>query len=360
MSKDRLELWQRRLYNGLGPLAFVYKRLMRMRSLAFQKRLLSSWRPPGICLSVGNLSWGGTGKTPLCQWLTSFFQDKDQRVCLLTRGYKGQKRLFPYLVCPDSPVSLSADEPLMLARANRQAYVVVDPKRTRGGKWVAKDYNPDVYLLDDGFQHQRVQRDIDLVILGQTDLGKQWNQVLPQGQWREDLSALFRASAIILHLSSDMFQHLSPEIAGRLSFLRKPVFSFYLNCCGFQRVFDQSFISEPLSEPYLLVSGVGDPKRVELTANQAMRQKPQRHLVFPDHHWFSWSDWVSIKQEADRKGCSTILCTQKDAVKLEKYADLSLWSINMEVKFGPYLGSPMSFSDWLEHKIKTTIRPASN
>ncbi len=353
MDRDKPELWQRGLHRGLRPLALVYGRMMRLRTLAYKKRLISSWRPPGICLSVGNLSWGGTGKTPLCQWLISFFEDRDQRVCLLTRGYKGKKRTFPYLVCPDSPVSESADEPLMLARSNRRAFVVVDPKRQRGGRWVAKEYNPDVYLLDDGFQHQKVERDIDLVVLGQTDMLNQWNRVLPQGKWREDSSALFRASAFVLNLSPTEFHGLSPQIRRRLSCFYKPIFSFYLDCCGFYRVADQKFSSRSLDRPYLLVSGVGDPKRIEITAGKAMGERPRRHLVFADHYHFSWADWVLIKQEADREGCHTILCTQKDSGKLEKYADLSLWSIGLQVKFGPCLGSSLSFADWLDNKTRT-------
>jgi tetraacyldisaccharide 4'-kinase len=357
MDRKWVDLWQQRLHKGLYPLGILYGSFMKLRSFAYENKILKSWNPPGLCVSVGNLSWGGSGKTPLCQWLIAFFEDKNQKVCLLTRGYKGHNRSLPFLVYPHSSVTHSGDEPLMLARAHSTAYIVVDPKRQRAGKWIAHSFAPDVFLLDDGFQHLGVERDIDLVILGERDVRSQWGQILPAGQWREDSSALSRASALMLHIKPEHFEDIRSDLTDRLGGFHKPLFSFFLRYKGLQRVTDHEFCPIPLKGPYLLVSGVGNPQSVEVTACQAMGQQPRRHIVFPDHHWFSSRDWRELQEESDAQGCSTILCTQKDSVKLEKFADSRLWSIQVEVHFGPCLWTALAFDEWLRQNMISCNKP---
>lgn len=338
----------------LLPLGLPYAGLMRLRAQSFAARLIRSWRPPGPTISVGNISWGGSGKTPLCEWLLLWSHKHNLRPLLLTRGYKARPGHYPFCVQADSPVLEAGDEPLMLFRAT-QAPVLVDPKRSRAGKWAATNIQPDLYILDDGFQHLAVQRDLDLVLMHPQDIHSQWNRVIPSGTWREGCSALKRASAFVFHMPPAAFTGFQSEIFQRLGHLDKPIFSFELQPVGFCRVEDQIQQSLFPDRPYLLVSGVGRPPQVESTATRFIGRKPVRHLIFPDHHPYRLQDWLDIAETARRLGSIPILCTPKDRVKLEQFPVEDLWSFILELRPGPAFNTSLTLSDWLKKSFSASF-----
>ncbi|MCF8105558.1 MAG: tetraacyldisaccharide 4'-kinase, partial [Desulfohalobiaceae bacterium] len=325
--------------------------MMHLRAKGFAKDCFRSWRPPVPTVSVGNISWGGSGKTPLCQWIMAWSQRRNLLPLLLTRGHKAKPGSYPYLVRAESPVVSAGDEPLMLRRSLPGGLILVDPDRTRSGRWGWRKYRPDLFILDDGFQHLFVARDLDLVLLRPKDLNKQWNRVIPSGSWREGAGALKRATAFVFNIPPQTFKELQPLILRRLGPLQKPVFSFELKPTSFLRVMDNTRRAKLPGKDYLLVSGVGSPQKIEETAIQALGKKPLNHLAFPDHHSYTRKDWRKIKKAAASPGKAPILCTPKDSVKLDRFQDEDLWTFDLELQFGPSLLTDLAFPKWLEENL---------
>jgi len=181
---------------------------------------------------VGNIGWGGSGKTPLCGHILRWAGKREEHGVVLTRGYRAKPGRLPFLVTPGADPAQAGDEPLMLAKTHRLARIVVDPKRVRAGAWACERFDPDFVLLDDGFQHLPVARDMDLVLLTPQDLLEGWGRVCPVGTWREGESALASASAFLIKVVPGKQPGLAQAIEKRLLPLGKPVFTFALKPKG--------------------------------------------------------------------------------------------------------------------------------
>lgn len=345
MQRTLLRL-QRALSPLLAPLGLLYAEALRLREAAYAAGRLDSWRPPAPTISVGNIAWGGTGKTPLTAWLAERCLDAGRIPCILTRGYNAAPPAPHYLVAPDSLPIHVGDEPLLLARSLPGARVVVDPDRTRAGQWAVQALHPHLFLLDDGFQHLAVQRDLDLVLLRPQDLDQDWGRTIPAGPWREGPAALARASAFLVRCCEQDVPALGPLAQRRLGSLDKPVFTFTLLPTGLVPAGLRRAGPAPQPGPYLLVSGVGNPASVAATAEQLMGRPAEKHLVFPDHHLYGAADWLNISVSTRAHNASFALCTEKDAVKLAPFADETLWSITVTPAFGPALLGPDDFIAW--------------
>ena len=371
--------WQKRLAPVLTTLGRCYARLMARRAEAYAARGFGYVGPlaryfaghtPGVpCISVGNIAWGGTGKTPLVRWLGRWFTDHGHKPVVLTRGYGGRPSRLPLAVNPHSLPEEAGDEALMLARSGIP--VVVDPRRARSAAWVESRFAPDVLIMDDGFQHLALARDLDLVILTPHDLGEGWGRVLPGGTWREGPQALKRASAFLIHADPATFDELQRDIALALVPLGKPVFAFHLRAAGLRLVgkyiplpapAEQDGASEPTppapppavdrfghapdlaGAPYALVSGVGAPERVAVTAEELFGYAPQQEIRFGDHHAYTPSD--AAKLAALRDSGLEIVCTAKDAVKLAELAAFPFWVLEVEPVFQQSIEG-LIWEDWL-------------
>lgn len=333
----------------------AYANIMRARENLYRCGVFDSWRPPVPCISVGNLCVGGTGKTPVCEWLLNWSLNKGKKPALLTRGYKGRGKDYPYLVTPQSNGEIVGDEPLMLASSCPDASVVVDPKRNRGGKFVLEKEDPDLFILDDGFQHIAVQRDLDLVLLKPKDLTRDWNRVLPFGFWREGQSALHRASAFILDVTNVKQEELTPWIEYRLKCLQKPVFVFNRKLKSFTKLMDGTSFKEPFFDNYLLVSAVGDPDKVLYNATKACGKAPREHLVYSDHHRYSRDDFANIKQKALQVNAQVILCTAKDGVKLKDMTDETVYVLDVDIEFQSAYFAEQDFAAWLDDQLAKAV-----
>jgi tetraacyldisaccharide 4'-kinase len=344
----RIQPWLRPI---LFPFALLYALGMRLRAWAYARGLLDSISLSRACISVGNISWGGSGKTPLCMWLLDWAINRKQTPVLISRGYKARPPAFPYLVKPSDQPDKSGDEPLMISQAHPEASIIIDPQRRRAGKWALNYLGPDLFVLDDAFQHLQVKRNLDLVLLRPQDLERDWNLSIPAGSWREGKAALHRASAFLLNLEPARFRQLEDKLTDRLLPFCKPIFSFYLQIQGAIRVEDKAYEALPANEPYLLVTAVGDPDKVLQSTSKSLGHLPEKHLAFSDHHFFSEKDWRFIRAQAGKLGCKQIFCTPKDAVKLNSFADSLLWTFDLRLQFGPYLNSNSNFPKWLEKTL---------
>ncbi len=331
---------------------------MEIRRWGYEKEILKSWDPFVYCISVGNLVVGGTGKTSLCIWLLNWLKENGFKPTLLTRGYGSNPPHLPFLVNKNSDVNQSGDEPLMIAlKCPSDVYVVVDPDRVRGGKWAIEYLKPDVFVLDDGFQHLRIKRDLDIILLSKKDLNKKEDFVLPAGTRRERWDALRKADVFLINLYPDEFLNFKKILNHFYSHFNIPIFSFYLTITSLiQVVYWKSFSLSPFKGlRYILISGLADPIKFEITAQKFLGFKCVKHFVFPDHHNFTLKDWERVKRYALKKKCEFIICSLKDGVKLKNIADDSLFALNFDVRFGPFVGTDSHFSKWLEKKMLKSL-----
>jgi tetraacyldisaccharide 4'-kinase len=267
---------------------------------------------------VGNISWGGTGKTPVCSYLLSWAEKRGLTPALLTRGYKAKPDVLPLHVKADMAPGKCGDEPLLLAGDHPQSLILVDPVRSRAGQWALARHDPDLFILDDGFQHLKVRRDLDLVLLAPQDLMQGWNRVQPWGTWREGASALRRAGCFMVNCTGLDYKEMLQPAREKLERFGRPVFFFRLQVKG---LINAEGLEVRLPDgPYWLVTGVARPERVSREATHAFGRGPQKHVALPDHAAFDRLSVKRILAQARKAGVSGLVCTPKDADKIGEHS----------------------------------------
>ncbi len=308
----------------------IYSRAMTLRQDHLLKK---SWTAPAPVVSVGNISMGGSGKTPLCAWLLQHLESMGHKPVLLSRGYKARPPRYPHLVhSRDDPVT-SGDEPLMLSRIPGRSRIVIDPSRKRAAGWAVKHLSPSVFVLDDGFQHLGLHRDLDLLLLTVRDLGGDWDMVFPRGRWREGVQALKRADVFLVNIQGQPVEEVIKSAAARLEAFRRPVFFFQIKVNSLQRLGDKVSKFNIQGRPYLLISAVAGPEKIFSSAREFLGYPPEKHLVFPDHHPLDHRAVKQLFQLANEMVVQDILCTTKDAVKLQPQAGLNFWILQTGLLF---------------------------
>lgn len=349
----------------LRPLGCVYAAAMALRRLCWESGLLRRMRLDVPVISVGNISMGGTGKTPVADWIMGWMGRRGINVAVLTRGYGGKPPEFPYLVQKHHMPEATGDEPLLLARSHPGARVLVDHKRRRAASWARSHVDASIFLMDDGFQHIQLARDLDIVLLRPDDLAGQWGAVLPSGRWREGTSALKRASVFGIKMEPVAFERLRGLIVKRLGRFQKPIFSFTYQPVGLLSVDPLGVEAAPQHIPglgggeYVFLTGVANPEHARATASSLLGA-PRAHLTFSDHHPFSVAD---IERTATRYPGLPIVCTMKDAVKISRALATArkrppTWALSIKLNFGPCIGMD-SFESWWEaalHDVQTRGR----
>ena len=340
---DLLRL-QTRLAFALRPLAALFRLGASLRRRSWESGYRNRLRPSCPCISVGNIAWGGTGKTPLTDWLLTWAETRKLRSVVLSRGYKADVRLSSIYVRHHHRAREVGDEPLMLAQDHPESAVLVDPDRQRSGRYAMRCLSPDLLLLDDGFQHLSLRRDLDLVLLRPEDLGTEWNRLIPAGSWRESADALSRADAFLIKCDRAGMERLLPAIRTRLARFKRPVFSFTLRPVGLEPIGTRNSPPETLRrKPYALTAGVGNPIQVRETVTAFLGHAPEAEFFFPDHHAYGFRDVERITQAG-----LPVICTRKDAVKLLELSAADVWALRVEACFGPSVWAGTSIPRWFD------------
>jgi tetraacyldisaccharide 4'-kinase len=277
----------------LLPASALFGAAVRVRNSLYDRHLLSVRMPPVPALSVGNLSVGGTGKTPVSSWLALRLQALGAHPAIVMRGYGGDEPLVHARLAPTIPVLIDADRFEAIARAAAEG--------------------ADVAVLDDAFQHRAVARVADVVLIS-ADARAATDRLLPSGPYREGMSALRRASLVIVTRKAASLDR-ARAVAARasLSTPRVPVAIVQL---ALESVHIGSGASVPLASllgrRVLAIAGVGDAAAFGEQLTQA--GATVRLLAYPDHHPFTESDARSLARSL--QGDEMPICTLKDAVKL--------------------------------------------
>ncbi|RQD56878.1 MAG: tetraacyldisaccharide 4'-kinase [Desulfonatronovibrio sp. MSAO_Bac4] len=314
---------------ALFPLSLLYSAVVQTRQTMLSKKAVKLPRP---VISVGNISMGGTGKTPMCQFLADYQHEKRKSAVILTRGYKARPKSLPHLVSTTDIPEECGDEPLLLARSlKNKAHIIVDPDRVRAANWAMDHLSPDIFILDDGFQHLKVQRDKDIVILTPHDLESGWNRVFPYGKWRENKNALQRANFFFINLWGRNIDDVKKIVRLRPELGHTQACYFNVQICGLKNIETKEIFQNINSRPYIVVTGIANPEKVVKSAESFLGYYAHGHLPFPDHHSFENSSLKAIKAMAREAGVQDVICTSKDAVKLKPIPGLKIWET--ETKF---------------------------
>ncbi len=347
------EKTQKTLAPLLAPASALYSAAMRLRAKAYAGGIFASQKPESFCVAVGNISWGGSGKTPLTDWLLTWAEAQGLTPAVLSRGYGGHSETRPLAVTPTTSPDKSGDEPLMLARKHPTAHILADPSRRRALDWLKAHTKTDFIVLDDAMQHLAVKRDLNLVLLRARDLGEEWGKVIPAGSWREGPKALERADAFMLRATPQEVPGLEPLARRRLAPLGKPVFPFTLKPVSLlplgteaeQRYGAGAMLSGLEKAPYALCTAVGTPESVGQSATEFIGYAPQAEFIYPDHYKFTPED---VRKMAEQP--LPLVVTAKDAVKLLpllQYAGSpQCFVLESIIQFGPALFTAQTFAEW--------------
>jgi tetraacyldisaccharide 4'-kinase len=296
---------------ALWPASLLYRLLVALRRLAYRSGALPTVRLPVAVIVVGNLVVGGTGKTPLVLWLAAMLRSNGHRPGIVSRGYRGNARA-PMEVAASSPVHLVGDEPLLLARASG-CPVWIGRDRAAAARGLLADHPEcDVLLLDDGLQHYRVARDIEIAVEDERRAGN--GLLLPAGPLREPLSR--QVDAWVVN-SVPTGIHDSPS------------FRMDLRGDNFRRVAAprESLPAAVFARKRLhAVAGIGNPKR--FFDHLARLGLTCVNHAFPDHHAYTATD-------LDFGDCEALLMTEKDAVKCEAFAREHWYALQVEAELAP-------------------------
>jgi tetraacyldisaccharide 4'-kinase len=296
------------------PLSFLYAIGAQFRNGMFALGCARSVRLPKPVLSVGNLTVGGTGKTPSCLWLAHALKDRGIRSGILSRGY-GRRKDGAMVIEPSyenvmagSALS-SGDEPLMMAALYSQTVAVAED-RSNAALELLKKKEVDVFILDDGFQHRRVKRDIDVLLLGADTSG--W--MLPAGPFREPRRNHRRADFLLITGANDKWSSVLRGSRADQAFAASlsPVSLLSFSANG-----PKEF---PLTLLYrskiVTVTGIADPRPFYRLVYDWEGEIVET-LEFSDHHTYTAQDWQEINRLSRR--VDLIITTEKDIVKLVQF-----------------------------------------
>lgn len=290
----------------LVPFSLLFYLLSGLRRRLYRMHWLTSRRLPVPVIVVGNISVGGTGKTPMVTHLAAMLSARGYTPGVVSRGYGGNTQV-PRIVEPDSSPELVGDEAILLAR-RCQCPVVVGPDRFANGERLLAQFPCDVIICDDGLQHYALARDIEIIMLdGQRGLGNRL--LLPAGPLRETAKRLLRADLLVSTGDGlpypGAFQQQLRQLAA-------------VNLTDFNKT---KALRDFSGETPMAIAGIGHPQRF-FSALQQQGLDIQT-LAFADHHPFSAQDFLPFRSQS-------ILMTEKDAVKCSEFAQDNMWFVPIE------------------------------
>ncbi|MBJ7326883.1 MAG: tetraacyldisaccharide 4'-kinase [Chthoniobacterales bacterium] len=323
----------------LGVLSLLYGRAVQLRLALYRRRILRPQELGCPVVSIGNLTVGGTGKTPVAEMLARELQKRGRRVAILSRGYKSVPRpfmqrlrhklfkhleMFPPRVVSDGKRVLldsrrAGDEPHMLARNLPGVCVLVDKDRVKSGLHALRHFDTDVILLDDGLQYQRLRHRLDVVLVDrQSPFGNE--HLLPRGTLREPPANLRRASFIIITKSA-----AEPDL-GLIARLRRLNRTAAIIECDHAPRYWQDIVSgaqfplDHLAGRYVgAMSGIARPESFE-DAVRHLGAKVEITKSFADHHRFTKKEILRFLEWCDRRSLDALVTTEKDAVRFPDLA----------------------------------------
>lgn len=332
MEEERSDICSRIIQKVLYPFSRIYGFVVKTRIFFYKKGILRCVHLPVPVFSVGNITVGGTGKTPVVEHIARYLRAKGKRVAILSRGYAANIRQETNF--PDK--SICNDEYLLFKENIPDVPHLLNKSRVKGGLEAIKRFQAECLVLDDGFQHLRLARDLNIVIIDALNpFGHE--QIIPRGMLREPLEGLKRANMILLSHVDQCSRDKITVITNRLrkitgdvpvvETVHKPIClesakdaaKLDIHCLRGKRVFVFCAIGNPVSFRKS-IEGLG----AEIAGIR----------VFPDHHVYTLSELQELNAEAQSMKLDAIVITQKDRVKIGNNLsiwDFPVWTLKIEI-----------------------------
>ena len=304
----------------LLPLSWLYGVAVAIRNLFFEIGISRIVRISVPVISVGNISAGGTGKTPFVSELVSILKKHGMKPAVVSRGYGRKSKGFQVVSNGQQKCAeaiLAGDEPALLAAQLQGVPVVVDERKARGAHKAVELFAPDVVVLDDGFQHRSLFRDCDIVLLTADELTGR-PQLLPAGYRREPFRSLRRANVIVISKCRDVnqFEETAQELRRRF---HVPIIGLRTAVAGIRRFGSGKDVGRNAvrGKKTIAFSGIADSSSFDRTLKE-LGANVLAHHRFEDHHWYTVGDLKEIGESFQLLGAEVLVTTEKDGVRLEE------------------------------------------
>ena len=324
----------------LIPFSFLYGIIIRGRNYLFDKEFFKIRKVDATIVSIGNLTVGGSGKTPAVIFVAKLLIGAGEKVGILSRGY-GRKTRGYYLVSDESKIVANVDESgdeMYLAAQECKAPTAVSEKRIEGAQKLTSQFGLQTVVLDDAFQHRWIHRDLDIVMFDQRFLTdpKPFEQgLLPSGMMREPFYALKRADAIIINRKFSEKKDIPGNIQSYMN--DKPLFYGCYEAQGFYDVKSNHYydLKEFQGQKSLVVCGIAKPYSfIRILQDNSIETNNQ--ILFPDHKDYTFKEIQNIRRRFYDTNSYSVLTTQKDAVKLTRFSneldDIDIYFLKIEFK----------------------------
>ena len=320
---------------ALTPLSVVYGLGVRIRNGLYRRGILNAHDVGAPVISVGNLTTGGTGKTPLVELLAAQMAAHGRRVCVLTRGY-GRNSAGRLVVSDNdsvlSNVSEAGDEPFLLAENLRgRAAVICDKNRVAAAQWAIENLRSEIFILDDAFQHQQIRRSVNILIIDATNpFGSM--RLFPAGILREPITEAKRADCFVITRASeseepDQLRAYIKRFAGAA-----PIFTSNIELAEVRSLDGPRSVEDLTDRKVVAFCGIGNPNSFfALLRREGFDVSLTRE--FRDHHSYTQTDVDRIVREASARGAQALVTTTKDAVKLKQLKfEIPCYAVNTSMR----------------------------
>ncbi|MBN2413295.1 tetraacyldisaccharide 4'-kinase [candidate division KSB1 bacterium] len=316
----------------LWPFSIIYGAITVIRNLLFDTGILPTVKIDCPVISVGNITVGGTGKTPTVITIAEWLLEKGFKVSIISRGYARESK--DCVIVSDgkgriSPVKEGGDEPVLLAKKLPGVAVLVDRNRVRAAQLALRKFSPDVIILDDGFQHRRIYRDLDIVTINKEKLFGN-NFLLPAGPLREFRFNLQRTNIVWMNGNTGI--ETIPRLPKQIK--SKPFIYAKYTPVKLTDVNGNKSKPELQSVPVVAFSGLGNPDSFKQTLHD-LGARIKAFIKFKDHHFYTEKDILGIEETFKNSSAKYILTTEKDWVKLPLNFSISAQWKYLSIKIEP-------------------------
>ncbi|MCF8240441.1 MAG: tetraacyldisaccharide 4'-kinase [Melioribacteraceae bacterium] len=324
----------------LSPTVFVYGFVIKLRNYFFEKQVYKTHKVNAKVISIGNLTVGGSGKTPTVIFVANYLKKKNKKVGILSRGYgrksRGYKLVFDgnELICD---VSTCGDE-IILTVEECQVPAAVSEKRVEGAQKFLNDVELDTIILDDAYQHRWIDRDINILVFDQTFLdiaGRMEQKLLPLGYMREPFAETKRADIVIINRKFNERTEIPEKL--KKHFEHKQVYHGFYKATGVYDLKTHDFypVEDFQGQKSLLVCGIARPQSF-LNTLKKHHVDVTNKMIFSDHIHYTQKEVQQIRKKFYDTNSYSVLTTHKDAVKLNQFSreldDVDIYYLKIELE----------------------------